>query len=238
MDYTFIANWKMNFTFELAHDFCEKLENSPAPREHIILSVPELYLLPLKQHFRALKFASQDVSIVQEKFGSYTGEVSAYMLKEHGINHTIIGHSERRKYFNETNEIIKSKINNCINAGITPIVCVGESRQERENGVYLEAITQQIHASIPPGCQDYILAYEPLWSIGTGIIPSHEQIEEITSYLYQEAILENDVKIVYGGSVESKNVRDILNIPGISGVLIGKASLDAEEFIKLCLNGV
>jgi triosephosphate isomerase len=241
MNHIFIANWKMNQSLDSALNFCQKLEYSKVYKENILICAPQLYLLSLKEQFKTIKFAAQDVSKVQDNFGAYTGEVSALMLREQGIKYSLIGHSERRLNFSESDEIVKIKANNSIKVGITPIICIGEALKEREKGNYFEIIEKQIINSVPLIDQKIIIAYEPLWSIGTGLTPTNEQIEEIFSFilkiLVDKGMLEKNIKLVYGGSVNSKNIENILSIKNIAGVLVGGASLNIDEFIKICQSG-
>jgi triosephosphate isomerase (TIM) len=237
MNHLFIANWKMNLSLKEAEVLCREIDLLRDSKSDIIICSPELYILPLKEKFSSICFANQNVSEIKENFGAYTGETSAYMLAQQGIKYAIIGHSERRKLFGETNETVKAKAENCLQAGLTPIICLGEDSINRKKGDYLEFIGEQILHSISKTDKEVIIAYEPIWSIGTGVVPTSEQIKEVARYIgkiiEEHGLLENGFKLVYGGSVSSENIRDILSVAEISGVLIGKASLDREEFFKI-----
>ncbi len=190
---------------------------------------------------RPFKLGAQDCH--QELVGSFTGDISASMLTKVGCEYVILGHSERRlaPHF-ETNEIVAKKIESALSQNLTPIICVGESRSTRDSGQHLEFISQQIVNSIPHAeagtFKKLIIAYEPIWSIGTGITPTVEQISEVTQLvrkIFSEEFfgIAEEYFLLYGGSVTSKNSKEILAIPGINGLLVGSASLDAEEFVNI-----
>ena len=164
--------------------------------------------------------------------GSFTGEVSAKMLKSLDVFGVIIGHSERRKHFNESNDILIQKVLLCFQNNLLPIFCFGETKEEREQGDFLTIIEKQI--AILKECvtdnQKIILAYEPIWAIGTGKTPSLKEIEEVHSFV--KKIFPN-INILYGGSLNSANAKDILSIPHVNGGLVGGASLDSSEFVSI-----
>ena len=168
-----------------------------------------------------------------ETNGAFTGDVSAAMLEGCECTHVILGHSERREYHNETDEIIKEKAHQALKYYILPIICVGESKEERESGKYLDKILQQVEQSTP-NRGDYIIAYEPIWAIGSGKTPSVEEIDEVHS-----AIKENhgDHQVIYGGSVNEVNYKDIITQENVDGLLVGSASLSIEKFSTIITNG-
>ena len=190
---------------------------------------------------RPIKIGAQDCHA--EISGSFTGDVSAAMLKKVGCEYVILGHSERRAGHFETNEIVNKKIQTALGQKLTPIICVGESKEIRDEGKHLEFVYKQIMNSIPQEGEftRLIIAYEPIWSIGTGVVPTAEQIAEI-SKLVKKIFNEkfpNRAKeyfLLYGGSVTSQNSKEILAIDGVNGLLVGKASLDVEEFVQICLS--
>jgi len=176
-----------------------------------------------------------------ELSGSYTGDVSAKSLREVGCEYVILGHSERRQYYRETNEIVAKKIATALSQKLTPIICVGESLQIRQDGLHLQFIEQQILSTIADNesFEDLIIAYEPIWSIGTGIVPDKLQILEVANLVHKIFTTHLNKKakkhfLLYGGSVSSKNSSEIMQIQGISGLLVGKSSLDGKEFIQIC----
>lgn len=190
---------------------------------------------------RPLKIGGQDCH--HEISGSFTGDTSAAMLKKIGCQYVILGHSERRAGHFETSEIVGKKIRAALSEQIIPIICVGESQETREQSRHLEFVYKQIMNSVPTDVKfdKLVIAYEPVWSIGTGVVPSLEQISEMAKLIkkvFNEKFqgLANDYFVLYGGSVTSLNSKEILSIHGIDGLLVGKASLDAEEFFKICIS--
>ena len=173
-----------------------------------------------------------------EKNGAFTGEISASMLKDCGCEYVILGHSERRQYFNETDQIIAKKINAALEVDLTPILCIGESKELRQNNSYLDFIEKQIADNIPTNLEidDLIIAYEPIWSIGTGLIPTSKQIEEVAEFIKNKISANKNIKnfaILYGGSVKKENSAEILAIKNINGLLVGGASLNDDEFFEI-----
>lgn len=165
---------------------------------------------------------SQNVSKTDD--GAYTGEISARDLKSYGVKYSIVGHSERRGYQRETNEEIKEKINKLLENDITPILCIGESKEERENNTYKEVLKEEL--SILDTNSNIIIAYEPIWSIGTGIIPTNDEIEEVFTLI--KSILPNN-KVLYGGSANNDNIDTLKEIKLIDGYLLGGLSLKPDK---------
>jgi triosephosphate isomerase len=192
---------------------------------------------------RPFKLGGQDCH--HEESGSFTGDTSALMLHNVGCQYVILGHSERRNFHFESDQIISKKIKAALNQKIIPIICVGESKEIRDQAKHLEFVEKQILQSIPTDVkfEKLVIAYEPIWSIGTGIIPSSTQILEMAN-LIKKICNEKFTDIsqsyftLYGGSVSSKNSQEILAISGIDGLLVGKASLDAEEFATICISNI
>ncbi len=188
---------------------------------------------------RPVKLGGQDCHFADS--GSFTGNISPSMLRKVGCEYVILGHSERRLGNSESDEIVAKKIKAAIDAGLTPIICVGESKEVRDANGHLDFIRKQVASSIPQGLEfeTLVIAYEPIWAIGTGVTPSIEQITEVSN-LFSE-IFDNELAdraddyfLLYGGSVNSQNAGEILKVEGINGLLVGGASLDAEEFVKIC----
>ena len=178
--------------------------------------------------------------------GAYTGEVSAKMLKSLDVDYCIIGHSERRKYFGETNEILAEKINRVIENNMSPIYCVGEVLEERESGRHFEVVKEQLEKGLfhldGDAIYDAIIAYEPVWAIGTGKTATPEQAQEIHAYIrgliaekYGKEVAEN-TSILYGGSCKPSNAKELFANPDVDGGLIGGASLKAEDFVNIALS--
>lgn len=231
-----IANWKMNLTLDEAYSKATKL-NSKSYSSQLLLAPPAPYLAYFAQNLNNTNICAQDVSAFND-FGAHTGEYSAKMLKSCNINYAILGHSERRNLFGESNQLIQKKAFNCVEAQITPIICVGETLLARNNNSYKEFIAAQINESIPENAHSIIIAYEPFWAIGTGLVPTLQEISEIFDFIKTSktiSALAKNAQLVYGGSVSSKNYKEILALPGNNGVILGSASLNDDE-LNIILN--
>ena len=225
-----IANWK---AYEFQAVIPEVHFGSSSTTSNVIIAPSTPHLALLRAQFPDVTLAAQDVSAVADGYGAYTGEVPAAMLADMGVKYAIIGHSERRSNGFDNNESVAAKVRNVLNVGITPIICVGETRAEREGGKYLEVVASQISSLRLETGAEIIIAYEPVWSIGTGLIPSAEEILEMMDLIRSTLRIAGKVKLVYGGSVNAENAKDIVNIPGVDGVLIGKASTDTVQFKEI-----
>lgn len=223
-----IANWKMNFSLAQTINLCNKITKSN--NEFLVVAAPFPYLAYLTERFPNLNFAAQNVNDLSDNYGSFTGEVSAEMLASCGVKYCIIGHSERRQYNNENNTTTKRKAEHCIKHDIVPIVCVGETATERRLKTHINFIKNQLLECLPDS-PSFILAYEPIWSIGTGNIPSNQQLEEVFSLL--ENTIAKPLALVYGGSVNVDNISNIAKVISIDGLLLGKASLDISQLEKI-----
>ncbi|MBP7709641.1 MAG: triose-phosphate isomerase [Rickettsiales bacterium] len=226
---------------ELMGDGFEKLEflMKEDGRDFSEFSPEELNEILLKE--RPIKLGAQDCHF--ENSGSFTGSVSAEMLAAVSCGYVILGHCERREQFLETNEIVAKKVDAALAQKITPIICVGESKEVRDSGKHLEFVYKQLMNSISTSAQfeKMVIAYEPIWSIGTGVTPTTTQIAEM-AHLFKKVFTEKfagrakEYFMLYGGSVTSQNSQEILAIDGVDGLLVGKASLDVEEFVKICVS--
>lgn len=240
------GNWKMNNTIEegqkLVKSLVEFSSNFDKDRE-ILICAPFTALHSLKTVLDGSKIKLGAQNMHCEDSGAYTGEVSPLMLKEIGVDYVLIGHSERRQYFNESDEFLNKKIKSALKHGIKPILCVGETLEQREANIEKETVKSQIingFNGIDAGCFKYIaVAYEPVWAIGTGKTATSEQAQEMILHirnvikdLYNEEISES-IRIQYGGSVKASNTYEIMSKPDIDGALVGGASLKAEEFIGI-----
>lgn len=192
---------------------------------------------------RPIKLGAQDCHA--QESGSFTGDVSALMLKKVGCQYVILGHSERRATHFESSEIVSKKIKTALANDLIPIICVGESKETRDAAKHLEFVYNQVMQSVPLDVKfkKLIIAYEPIWSIGTGAVPSAQQIEEMGNLMkkiFTEKLkdVSKEFFMLYGGSVNAQNSKEILAISGVDGLLVGKASLDAAEFLTICLSSI
>lgn len=233
-----VGNWKMHGDAQGVQEYVQVLKQIlPVVPCAIGVAVPGLYLPQLASLLEQTSVAvvAQDVSQFKGP-GAYTGEISANMLKKAGCTHVLIGHSERRQYFAEDDQVLKRKIACAIDAGLIPIICIGEALEIRQQGRYLEELARQLvvveHTRdlLPPTVW---VAYEPVWAIGTGIVANTGQISEAHAFLADKLreLLPagKTARLLYGGSVKGGNAGEILALPGVDGVLVGSASLTVPE---------
>ena len=238
------GNWKMNKLPNEAMAFIEELAPLVKDTENeVVLCVPytDLFYSLLTAQGTNIKIGAQNMHY--EEKGAYTGEVSAEMLKAIGVEYVIIGHSERREYFNETDETVNKKLKKALAVGLKPIVCVGEKLEQRGNGEAKLIVTTQTRLALEglnaEEVKNTIIAYEPIWAIGTGKTATKEDANETIKWIRDEIskIYGKDVAscviIQYGGSVKSGNAKDLFTMSDIDGGLVGGASLDAPEFSKI-----
>ncbi len=239
------GNWKMNKTLEEAKEFILELTSTKLPNNDIEveLYVPTIYLAILNTYVKDTKIKLGAQNIYQELSGAFTGETSISMLKSIGIEKTLIGHSERREYFNETDKIVNQKVLLCLENDIKPVICIGETLDQREanitNNVLKTQVTEALKNVLEEDIKNIIIAYEPIWAIGTGVTATAEDANEACKYvrsiiksLYNEEIAQNIV-IQYGGSVKPENVKEILSQEDINGALVGGASLNVDSYLEL-----
>ena len=219
-----IGNWKMNGNTEDKQAMLESLKNTKT-KNKVVLCLP---FTLLSGENNGITIGAQDVS--NHDNGAYTGDISATMLKDTGVQYVIVGHSERRLYHSETNELVKEKATIAIKNGLIPIVCVGETMEEKNAGHTVAVIKKMLLESIPDS-GEYIVAYEPRWAIGSGLIPSESEIVTATKTIFDT--LPTPMPIIYGGSVTKENAPDIVSIPYIEGLLIGGASLKSDTFLPI-----
>ena len=224
----FIANWKLNGNYSFLKDYYQKL-NVNSDNCTIICS-PSIYLKSLKGNNENLFCGAQDVSFYTE--GAYTGELSASMLKDNNIDFCLVGHSERRQYFAETNNNVNIKSSNLIEENIIPVICIGETLEQKEKNLTEEILSTQIKDSIPnlANHQNTLIAYEPVWAIGTGLTPTLDEINQVHELIKNFDTRFNNFKVLYGGSVKSANSKEINDLNHVDGCLIGGASLKVDEF--------
>lgn len=241
------ANWKMNLDLQegekLIRDLLE-ISHEVTDGRLAIFAVPFPYLLPISNLLKGKKnvfVAAQNCSANDN--GAFTGEVSVRMLKSIGIEYVIIGHSERREYHFESNSMLALKVDKCLERGLKPIFCCGESLDIREQGSQNQFVETQLRESLfhldSSQVKDFIIAYEPIWAIGTGRTASSDQAQEMHAHIrsviaqqYGKEIAES-VSILYGGSVKGSNAKELFSRPDVDGGLVGGASLIAEEFATI-----
>jgi triosephosphate isomerase (TIM) len=230
------GNWKMFKTQAESEDFLKgflpALEETPSGRD-VILCVPftDLNVLSRNLHGSLVQLGAQNVH--WETHGAYTGEISAEMLTEVGVRYVIIGHSERRQYFGETDETVNLRLKAAQKNGLTPILCVGETKQQRDAGETEVFISMQLDRDLVGINQsNLIIAYEPIWAIGTGDTCETKEANRVIG-LMRSQLKNPDVPIQYGGSVKPNNIDEIMAQPEIDGVLVGGASLEADGFARI-----
>ena len=232
------GNWKMNLDKAGAIELTDALTKDQGTFKGVDVAVfpPSLWLSSVGDLIGSggIKLGGQDCH--EELEGAHTGDISAKMLKDVGCDYVIVGHSERRTNHFETNETIKKKVSVSIQCNLCPIVCIGETWDERDKGTAVSAVSVQLKESIPDelGSDQFIIAYEPVWAIGSGRTPTLNDIEEMHSSI-KETILTinhkaNKVRILYGGSVKPENAAEIFKVENVGGALVGGASLSATDF--------
>ena len=238
------GNWKMNKTIKEAVAFIEEIKPQVEGTDvEVILCAPFILLKDMKEAAKgsSIKIGAQNMHF--EESGAYTGEVSVLNLKEIGMDYVIIGHSERRQYFGETDENVNKKVKKALEHGINPIVCVGETLEERQAEQTRDKVRLQVEKAFGGLTQEQavrvVVAYEPIWAIGTGMAATSGDANEVIEYIRQalESMYSSEtaekIRVQYGGSVKPQNVEEIMNEPDIDGALVGGASLDPQSFVKL-----
>jgi triosephosphate isomerase (TIM) len=235
---TIICNWKMQGSLDLVKTFTEQMSKANYKDKDVVICPPSIYLQSFAVNKCNFKLGVQNIH--QLNNGAFTGEISAFMAKECGAEYVIIGHSERRAIFNETNSEILAKINISLKAGLVPIFCIGESHEDFQGNMLEETLATQL--DILSYLDDawkgskIIIGYEPVWAIGTGLVPIENDILKahtfIATYL-KAANFHLNFSIIYGGSVNDINAQSILNIKYVDGLLIGGASLDVQKVINI-----
>jgi triosephosphate isomerase (TIM) len=243
--FSVFANWKMQCSREHVDTFFAEFKKLFKPRGHTIAICPPYpYIAQVSECLEVLKgidLGAQDVS--EHKPGACTGQVAAEMLVDMGCKYVIVGHSERRQYNHETDDVVAHKFFAAKAAGLIPILCVGETQSQREQGLTESIVLSQIKNILlkqgAKGFKDAIIAYEPIWAIGTGLSATPAEADAV-HLLLRETIAEYDapfaqaLPIIYGGSVKANNAKDLFVMPNINGALVGGASLQAGEFWRIC----
>ena len=240
----FIAgNWKMNKTLNEAVYLLTELSAMQAPFCDVAVCTPYLYISDAVRILKDSCVKAGAQNICEHEAGAYTGEISAAQLASVGAQYVIIGHSERREYYNDTNERVNAKIKLALNHGLIPILCVGEDLSAREHGVLKEYIAMQIKLALlgitHSQLENIIIAYEPIWAIGTGKTATPDEAEEVCSFIRKviSSIYSDEsaalIRILYGGSMNAKNAKELLAKENIDGGLIGGAALNCADFLKI-----
>ena len=241
------ANWKMNLTFQQGEKLLDEIlaaEIQLKDHQKAIFAVPFPYLTMARSEVSEEKnYYAAAQNCYHKRSGAFTGEISVEMLHSLSINYCVIGHSERREFFAETNTMLAEKLNLCLESFITPIFCCGEALAIREVGTQNEFVAQQLSESLfhlnAEQLKKIVIAYEPIWAIGTGKTATTDQAQEMHAYLrsiiaghYGDNI-SNEVPILYGGSVKANNAKELFSCPDVDGGLVGGASLVAKDFIEI-----
>ncbi|WP_395946222.1 triose-phosphate isomerase [Caedibacter taeniospiralis] len=234
-----IGNWKMNGSLLSIKSLCELLNQVARAHQHadMAVCVPHVYLPYVAENIKGIGLGVQNIS--QYDNGAYTGEVSVSMLKDFNGEYVIVGHSERRALFAETNQDVALKAKKVTEAGLSAIVCVGETLSQRTSGALREVLKHQLQIVLDKltlnQLKKIIIAYEPVWAIGTGLAATASQVQEVHAYLRSivtnfHVELAQDIKIIYGGSLKPSNASELLSLTDVDGGLIGGASLSAKDF--------
>jgi triosephosphate isomerase len=241
------ANWKMNLSFQQGEKLLDDILGAKiklAAHQKTIFAVPSPYLTMARSEVtEEANYYAAAQNCYHKKSGAFTGEVSVEMLHSLGINYCVVGHSERREYFGETNAVLAEKVNLCLESYITPIFCCGEALAIREAGNQNDYVAQQLKESLfhlsAAQIAQLVIAYEPIWAIGTGKTATTAQAQEMHAHLrsvlaaqYGNAVADQ-VPILYGGSVKAANAKELFSCPDVDGGLVGGASLVAAEFIEI-----
>jgi triosephosphate isomerase len=241
------ANWKMNLNFkqgkELIDEILIQIPETPMGKK-VVFAVPSPYLRTARKKTKEnISYGVAAQNIFHKKSGAYTGEISAEIVSSIGAGYVIIGHSERREYFNESNSVLAEKINLALEYGLTPIFCCGESLPIREAGTQNEFVSTQLHESLFHLDQDQflkiVIAYEPIWAIGTGKTATAAQAQEMHKWIRKVLAgkfgpeTAAQISILYGGSVKGSNAQEIFSQPDVDGGLVGGASLIANDFVTI-----
>lgn len=238
------GNWKMNKTPYQAKLFMEKLRESHIHEDsEILLCVPSIDIPVVRERMDGTNFYLGAQNFFYEEEGAYTGEISGPMLKDYGVEYLLIGHSERRRIFEEDDKMIQKKMLSALDQGFLPILCVGESLKKREEGKHEEKVKKQLEKDLaeidPDDIANVTIAYEPIWAIGTGKTASKEDAQSMAAFIRGQIkelfgqTAADKVRVIYGGSVNPENITELMAQEDIDGVLVGGSSLDPESFVKI-----
>ncbi len=238
-----VGNWKMNGTKASAEALAKGIvAGLDADIADIAVCVPYVFISDIAQIVKGSRLGLGAQNIADKSSGAYTGEVSGAMLKEYGCKYALVGHSERRSYYGDTDQSVAARFNQALEQGIIPILCIGETLDERESSKTFDVITTQLDAVVNlTGISAFakaVIAYEPVWAIGTGKTATDEQAQEVHKFIRdylaaKDKTVAENMQILYGGSAKPENAKGLFAMPDIDGGLIGGASLDAESFLKI-----
>ena len=239
------GNWKMNGSIDSIKSLIDGVKNgmSDVKSTDVVVCPPAIYMSEVASLIKGTAIALGSQNIGDQDSGAYTGEISGSMLSEYGCKYAIVGHSERRSLYGESNELVAKRYAAARRAGLTPILCVGELLEEREQGITEEVVGKQLDAVLElegiASFADAVIAYEPVWAIGTGKTATPEQAQEVHAFIRNklaelDAGIAENIVIQYGGSVKGANAAELFGMQDIDGGLIGGAALDANEFLAIC----
>ena len=239
-----MGNWKMNGSREEGVQLAKALaEGLNATSQEVAVCVPFVYLSDIRGVLASSPIALGAQNVADQASGAYTGEISASMLADCSCKYALVGHSERRSYYGDTNQTVASRFCQAQKQNVIPVLCVGETLEEREQNRTFQVVDEQLDAVIEAAgieaLENAVIAYEPVWAIGTGKTASDEQAQEVHQYIRQRIAARNPaiaekVQILYGGSVKPDNAKALFAMPDIDGGLVGGASLDAKGFLQIC----
>jgi len=239
-----MGNWKMNGSRQEGQALAQALvEGLGSVAQEVAVCVPFVYLSDIRAVLASSSIALGAQNVADQAVGAYTGEVSAAMLAECGCKYALVGHSERRSYYGDTDQSVAQRFIQAQKQGIVPVLCIGETLQEREENRTFQVVDAQLDAVIEAaGIEAFtnaVIAYEPVWAIGTGKTATDDQAQEVHQYIRQQIAarsqaIADKVQILYGGSVKPDNAKALFAMPDIDGGLVGGASLDAKGFLQIC----
>ena len=242
------GNWKMNLDYEqgisLFSEIVNMVKDEVRGEQEIVICSPSIHLVGIaKLSASVSNVAVGAQNLYQAESGAFTGEVSASQVKSTGAKYVILGHSERRAYFNETDEILASKVDLALKHELKPIFCIGETKEERESGAFFDVLKKQLNEGVfhldTKAFSELVIAYEPVWAIGTGLTASPEQAQEVHAFIRQtiaekyDQTTADNCSILYGGSANPSNAESLFSQPDIDGGLIGGASLKSRDFLQI-----
>jgi triosephosphate isomerase len=232
------GNWKMNGLQASAAELAKIMEGAAAVQADLLVCPPATLIAPFAWRARGSAVAIGGQDCHAEAAGAFTGDLSAEMIKDAGGSAVIVGHSERRTYHQETDAQVRAKAFAAGRAGLMAIVCVGETQAERQGGRTLDVVGSQLDGSLPGGTATLVIAYEPVWAIGSGLTPTPADVAEVHGFIRKRVMARlgqqgAGMRILYGGSVKPSNAAELLNIDNVNGALVGGASLKAEDFLAI-----